>query len=78
MMHDAVRGDAQLTLFGALRQDPQRITEAEKGLTAHAQTFQQALAQLRALPLSKPSQDALAVAEPLVKKYIGGSPTSFR
>ena len=77
MMHDAVRGDAQLTLFGALRQDPQRITEAEKGLSAHAQTFQQALAQLRALPLSKPSQDALAVAEPLVKKYIGGSPTSF-
>ena len=78
MKHDAVRGDAQPALLGALRQDPQRITEAEKGLSAHAQTFQQALAQLRALPLSKPSQDALAVAEPLVKKYIGGSPTSFR
>jgi methyl-accepting chemotaxis protein len=70
MMHDAIRGDAQLALFGALEEDQQRITEAEKGLSAHVQTFQQALADLHALPLSKPSQDALARAEPLVKKYI--------
>ena len=55
MMHDAIRGDAQLALLGALQKDPQRLTEAEKGLTAHAQTFQKALAQLHALPLSKPT-----------------------
>ena len=78
MMHDAIRGDAQLALFAAQQKDPQRITEAEKGLTAHAQTFQQALAQLHALPLSKPSQDALAVAEPLVKKYIGAAEQTIK
>ena len=69
MMHDAIRGDAQLALFGAFEKNPQRIVDAEKGLAEHAQTFKQALATLHALPLTQPSQDALAIAEPLVKKY---------
>ena len=32
MMHDAIRGDAQLALLGALDHDPARIAEARDGL----------------------------------------------
>ena len=39
MMHDAVRGDGQLALFGALQHSPERIDEAEKGLKDHKATF---------------------------------------
>ena len=77
MMHDAIRGDAQLALFGALEKSPQRMAEAEKGLTTHAQTFTQALAKLHTLPLSPQSQAALASAEPLVKKYIDIAATTI-
>jgi hypothetical protein len=47
MMHDAVRGDGQLALLGALEQNPERIAEAEKGLTAHAAAFNDAIAKLQ-------------------------------
>ena len=70
MMHDAIRGDAQLAYIGALEKDQAQIAEAEKGLRDHAKTFIAALDKLRSLPLSDAARDAEAAARPLVTKYI--------
>jgi methyl-accepting chemotaxis protein len=70
MMHDAIRGDGQLALFGALQKSPDRIKEAEDGLVVHVDTFNQALAKLDGLPLTPESRTALAAAHPQVKSYI--------
>ena len=70
MMHDAIRGDAQLAYIGALENDKAQIAEAEKGLQDHAETFISALDKLRSLPLSEASRAAEAEARPLVTKYI--------
>jgi methyl-accepting chemotaxis protein len=70
MMHDAIRGDAQLAYMGALENDRARIAEAEKGLKVHAETFAAALDKLQNLPLNAASRDAEAAARPLVTKYI--------
>jgi methyl-accepting chemotaxis protein len=64
MMHDAIRGDGQLALFGALQKSPERIKEAEDGLATHVDTFGQALAKLDKLPLGAESRAALAAAQP--------------
>nr|WP_316640068.1 methyl-accepting chemotaxis protein [uncultured Roseateles sp.] len=73
MMHDAIRGDGQLALFGALQKSTERIAEAEKGLSDHADTFTKALAKLEGLPLSAESRSALATTRPLVKQYIAAA-----
>ncbi len=70
MMHDAVRGDAQLAILGAAANSPQRIAEAEAGLATHAKTFHQALTTLHTMQLTKDGEAALASVEPLVKKYL--------
>jgi methyl-accepting chemotaxis protein len=70
MMHDAIRGDGQLALFGALQKSPDRIKEAEDGLATHVETFNKALVGLGALPLSPESRAALAIAQPQVKAYV--------
>jgi methyl-accepting chemotaxis protein len=70
MMHDAIRGDGQLALLGALEKVPERIAEAERGLKDHAATYGRSLAQLEKLPLSRESRDALASVKPLVGRYI--------
>ena len=69
MMHDAIRGDGQLALFGALQKSPERIKEAEDGLVTHLDTFSKALTKLAALPLSGESRAVLATAQPQVKAY---------
>ena len=69
MMHDAIRGDGQLALFGALQKSPERIKEAEDGLATHVDTFSKALAKLAALPLSAESRAALVAAQPQVTAY---------
>ena len=52
MMHDAVRGDAQLAYLGALEKSPEQIAEAKAGLADHRRTFDEALSKLAAVPLS--------------------------
>jgi methyl-accepting chemotaxis protein len=69
MMHDAVRGDTQLGLIGALRNDPAAIAEAEKGLAEHVRVFRDALARLDALAIDPDSREALKQAMPLVDQY---------
>jgi hypothetical protein len=39
MMHDALRGDAQLPLLGALEQNVELIASARSGLKNHAESF---------------------------------------
>jgi methyl-accepting chemotaxis protein len=70
MMHDAIRGDGQLALFGALQKSSERIKEAEDGLGTHTDTFDKAIAKLDGLPLSAESRAALAAAKPQVKVYV--------
>lgn len=71
MMHDAIRGDVQMALLGAVDNRPEQVAEAQDGLKEHADTFNKALASLHTLSLTKDSEDALLDAEPLVKEYIG-------
>src|SRR3990167_6332919 len=66
MMHDAIRGDAQLAYIGALENDTARVAEAEKGLKDHAETYLAALDKLQSLPLNAESRDAEAAARPRV------------
>ena len=70
MMHDAIRGDAQLAYVGALENNKAQIAEAEKGLKDHAGTFAKALDKVRKLPLSAEAREAEAAARPFVTKYI--------
>jgi len=70
MMHDAIRGDAQLAQFGVLEKNAQRVTEAEEGLATHSKTFREALAKLGELPISSASRDELGKTSPLVNAYI--------
>ena len=70
MMHDAIRSDGQLAMFGALQENHERIVEAEKGLKDHTATFNAALATLEGLPMSVETSSALATTKPMVSKYI--------
>ena len=78
MMHDALRGDAQLAVLGALEKNADRVAEAQTGLKEHAERFNTALAGLDGLPLSVPSKDALVAVRPLVSKYIEAVSTVVR
>ena len=69
MMHDALRGDAQLALLGALEQNAELIASARSGLKDHAESFDSSLKQLSEQALSDDSRAALAIVKPLVQKY---------
>jgi methyl-accepting chemotaxis protein len=69
MMHDALRGDAQLALLGALEQNAELIESARAGLKDHAETYDTALNELSGHSLSDDSRAALAMVRPLVQKY---------
>ena len=70
MMHDALRGDAQLALLGALEKNADRVAEAQSGLKEHAERFEAALTGLDGMPLSAASKESLATVHPLVRKYV--------
>jgi len=70
MMHDAIRGDAQLAILGALEKNTGQIAEAGKGLQEHSETFDKALAKLEGMSLSPAARESLTTVKPLVKRYI--------
>jgi len=70
MMHDAIRGDAQLALLGALENDSRRISDAENDLKDHAETFIHALQTVETLPITPATQAALKKVKPAVEAYI--------
>jgi methyl-accepting chemotaxis protein len=69
MMHDAIRGDAQMAILGALEGKAESIQEAEKGLKEHAQTFDEALSRLGTQTLGTASRSALEAAKPSFTRY---------
>jgi methyl-accepting chemotaxis protein-1 (serine sensor receptor) len=70
MMHDAIRGDAQRALLGALQWDNHMIAAAKADLQDHAQTMRSELARMGELPIGNAGQQALAAALPVVEDYI--------
>src|SRR5512139_2842939 len=70
MMHDAIRGDAQLGILGALEKNDALIDQSERGLKEHSATFERSLARLEGMSLTPAARQALAAARPLVKTYI--------
>ena len=73
MMHDAVRGDAQLAYLGALEKSPEQIAEAKAGLADHRRTFDEALSKLAAVPLTADSRSALIAVGPMVTQYLAAA-----
>jgi methyl-accepting chemotaxis protein len=73
MMHDAVRGDAQLAMLGALEGDEASLAEAAKGLKVHGETFDEALLRLESKLSSDEVRHALAAVRPLVKQYLSSA-----
>ncbi len=69
MMHDSIRGDAQLALFGAMQKTAERVKEADEALASHAETFRKDLGSLETLPLSDESRAALATVKPQFAAY---------
>ncbi len=70
MMHDALRGDAQLALLGAFEGDGDRIAEAQSGMKEHAERINAVLNTLDGMPVSAATKESLATVRPLVRKYI--------
>ncbi len=71
MMHDAIRGDVQVALFGVIKGDAASVDEADKSLTEHKALLSGSLAKLEAMHLSDESRGLLASAKPQVLRYIG-------
>ena len=69
MMHDAVRGDVLLALFGALSQNTAQVAEAQKGLQEHTAVFAKNLDFLESLPISAEVKAMVVKTKPVVKAY---------
>ena len=69
MMHDAVRADVLQSMLGSVAKEPVQMSEAQGALREHTGTFQSALAQLQALPLSPQVRAIIASTMPLVNQY---------
>ncbi|MFM1907798.1 MAG: hypothetical protein RLZZ591_1475 [Pseudomonadota bacterium] len=77
MMHDAIRGDAQLALIGSLHQNVVEMTEAAESLKEHANLFNSALTKLKEVELTPESQAVLTQIQPLVKQYVEAASASI-
>ncbi|MEZ5660373.1 MAG: methyl-accepting chemotaxis protein [Burkholderiaceae bacterium] len=70
MMHDAIRGDSQLALLGAMRKKPEWLEEARSGLAEHAENYLNELATLTEMGMPADAAKALATVKPQVQRYI--------
>jgi len=70
MMHDAIRGDTQLALFGAMTHDATKVDVASQALTTHAQVFVSALDQLAQAPIDAGARKSLEATRPVVMAYL--------
>ena len=69
MMHDAIRGDVLLALLSSVNKDPTQLSESRKGLQEHTDSFNKALADLQALPVSSEVKTLVSRTLPLIRKY---------
>jgi len=70
MMHDAIRGDAQRALVGAMEHKADEIQAANAGIDDHAQTLNDALKRIGELPMDDDSRAALTETIPVVEAYV--------
>ena len=69
MMHDAVRADVLQAMLGSVAKESTQMSQAQGALQEHAGTFQSALTQLQALPLSPQVRAIIGNTLPLVNDY---------
>jgi methyl-accepting chemotaxis protein len=69
MMHDAIRGDAQRALLGALQFDNGAVSAAAGDLKDHIQTLDTELAAIGGFPISDETRRALEAARPVADRY---------
>jgi methyl-accepting chemotaxis protein len=70
MMHDAIRGDVLLALLSAQTKDTKGLEEAQKDLVEHAETFTNAIAEMKTFPISAETRDASAAIDGALKSYV--------
>ncbi|KAB7771921.1 methyl-accepting chemotaxis protein [Xanthomonas maliensis] len=73
MMHDALRGDVTAALLAASRQDNDGIAAAAASLKEHADTFREAVAANRKLPLAPELRQELEAVAPALQAYIAAA-----
>jgi methyl-accepting chemotaxis protein len=73
MMHDAIRGDVLLALLSAQTNQPEGLADAQKDLAAHADTFNKALTEMQALPLSAGAKASIASIDSALKAYVASA-----
>jgi methyl-accepting chemotaxis protein len=78
MMHDAIRGDGQLAMLGAVEKDAERLKAAGSGLKEHAETLHEALAALAAKQLTAETVAALEAAKPVVAQYLAAADATVK
>jgi methyl-accepting chemotaxis protein len=69
MMHDALRGDVLLAMLGAVNKNNDQISEAQKDLKEHTETFLKAMDALQKLPIPESVKSIANQTVPLVKQY---------
>ena len=70
MMHDAIRGDVLLALLGAVNKDAAQLSEAQKGLQEHTDTFNKAMAALQAGQITPQIKTIVGATLPLITQYV--------
>ena len=70
MMHDAIRGDVLLALLSAQTNNNAGLGEAQKDLLEHADTFNNALKTMKALPLTEEAKVVVEKVGPALKAYV--------
>jgi methyl-accepting chemotaxis protein len=70
MMHDAIRGDAQLAILGAHDSNAAMIQDAIKQVGLHGDEFNAQMTLLESMPLSEHTRQALAKVKPALKQYL--------
>ena len=70
MMHDAIRGDVLLALLSGQTQDAAGLTEAQKDLVEHSATFNKAMVEMQALPISDNAKSVVTKVGPALKAYV--------
>ncbi len=73
MMHDAIRGDAQLAYLGALENNSMRVAQASEGLIEHTKIYHEAITQLDESSIDAASHKALAEVKPALVRYVNAA-----
>ena len=70
MMHDAIRGDVLLALLSSQTQDAAGLAEAQKDLIEHSESFNKAITEMQALPISDSAKSVVAKVGPALQAYV--------